>query len=389
MPIPASWVELHAALTHFPIALLLVALLFDAGGLALRRPAWREMGLAVLVLAVISLPVALLSGYLAGLEMRRPPVGFDAHWKAAVVTSITAALLLIWRLRTRSRVERVPQMAMLSLALLGAVAVGYTGHMGGSMVFGGRADPAPAEAQGSSEAGSKDDSAAEKIAVAAGKMEVAASKMDVATERLALSAAAPRGKTPAAAPAAAPVVVKPVVRPQIQAVPPAALDNAAQKLERVAQRFEATAAKMEAIARDLRTRGLGTATTPPGTASGGQGAPGGQIDRGDKTASGSKAAVPATQSTGSPTLDPQLIAAGEKLFFDADTGCTGCHKLNGQGGRSGPDLTLAGRLHPDLDWQIAHLKNPKSKVPGSAMPPYGDLSPDALRALGTFMVSRK
>jgi uncharacterized membrane protein/mono/diheme cytochrome c family protein len=390
MPIPASWVEWHAALTHFPIALLLAALFFDAGGIALRRPAWREIGLAVLALSVASFPTALLSGYLAGVEMRRPPVGFDPHWKVAVLTSVLAALLLIWRLRTRSQVERVPQLAMLSLALLSAIAVGYTGHMGGTMVFGGRTtgDEMLASAQDPPTTTSEvNPPAAEKIAIAAGKMEVAAGKLDVATDRLALASA----DRPAAAPApsAAPIVVKPVVRPQIQAVPPTAIDNAAQKLERVAERFEATATKMEAISRQLQARGQSTLLTAPSTASGGKVAAGGKPTTATKSTSGGKAAASATQPARSASFDPQLIAAGEKLFFDEDTGCSNCHKMNGKGGRSGPDLTFAGRLHPDLDWQIAHLKNPKSKVPGSSMPPYDDLPPDALRALATLMVSRK
>lgn len=390
MPLFGSWVELHAALTHFPIALLLVALFFDMGALVLRRPAWRDMGLAVLALAVISLPVALLSGYLAGRDMGRPPVGFEEHWKAAVLTTFVAALLLFWRVRTRQRTERVPQLAMMAVALAGAVAVGYTGHMGGSMVFGGRSAPASevpptlaaSDPSASAPAPARDDKkAADKIAVAAVRMSSALDRMGSATDSLAQKAAS-QSKAQLGA------QQQP---PKIETAP---LEDAAQKLERVAARFEASAAKMEASVRRLEGRPEARSPLAPRVADG-RGAASGTAKAArpptptTSTAAPAHTPTPALAAPPSPPGPDVRLVTGRKLFVDDEIGCAGCHKLSGEGGRSGPDLTFAGRLHPDIEWQIAHLKDPKSKVPGSTMPAYADLPPADLEALAAFMVSLK
>jgi uncharacterized membrane protein/mono/diheme cytochrome c family protein len=396
MPIPASWIQLHAALTHFPIVLLLVALFFDAGAIVFKRPMWREMGLILLTLAVLSLPTALFSGYLAGRDMRRPPSGFDLHWKAAILTSIIAALLWLWRYRTRHQNERAPQLLMLCTGLASAFAVAHTGHMGGEMVFGGRSatgqfveelptvvsrmavDPTPDSAA--------DSKGPEKIVVAAGKMEKAAGKLDQATDRL-VKATSEKPRLPIAS--TAPVVSSPAIAPPSHSsqFPPAsvtALDSAAQKLEKVAERFEQTASKMEAITESLQARESTARAAPPTRPTVRQTAP---ATSGTSKAN-AKASTP-TQEASSQAFDSKLVAAGEKIYFNPETGCMDCHKMNGQGGRSGPDLTYAGRLHPDVEWQIEHLKNPKSKVPGSSMPAYDDLSRDDLRALATYLASLK
>jgi cytochrome c peroxidase len=97
------------------------------------------------------------------------------------------------------------------------------------------------------------------------------------------------------------------------------------------------------------------------------------------------AATPAKSS-----LDPKLVAQGQKLFFDEDNfGCTDCHAMEGKGRAKNGDLSHQGSKQPDIEWQIAHLKAPSSKVPGSKMPPYNDKTPDELRALATFLVSKK
>jgi len=87
-------------------------------------------------------------------------------------------------------------------------------------------------------------------------------------------------------------------------------------------------------------------------------------------------------------LDVTLAARGKEMYEKATPACSTCHAINGKGGNTGPDLTRAGKLHPDRDWQIEHLKRPESKVPGSTMPAYGDLAkPDEIRALAEYMLS--
>lgn len=87
------------------------------------------------------------------------------------------------------------------------------------------------------------------------------------------------------------------------------------------------------------------------------------------------------------TLDAGLVTAGKSVY--EKNGCKGCHQLNGQGGFSGPALNGVGARHPEMKWQLEHLKSPSSVVPGSAMPAYDELSAKDARTLSTFLLSHK
>ncbi|MFN8121010.1 MAG: c-type cytochrome [Thermoleophilia bacterium] len=86
--------------------------------------------------------------------------------------------------------------------------------------------------------------------------------------------------------------------------------------------------------------------------------------------------------TFSPALD-ETAAGGYQLF--QDNGCQGCHALGGSGGAVGPDLTNEGTKNHGVQWHIDHLKNPSSKNPGSAMPPFANFTPEQYTQLGTFL----
>jgi quinol-cytochrome oxidoreductase complex cytochrome b subunit len=87
------------------------------------------------------------------------------------------------------------------------------------------------------------------------------------------------------------------------------------------------------------------------------------------------------------TLDPALAKMGRTLY--EQNGCSGCHKLGGQGGTVGPPHDGEGARHPDLNWQVRHLKNPSAVTPGSTMPSFKQLSDSDLRALATYLLSLK
>jgi ubiquinol-cytochrome c reductase cytochrome b subunit len=103
--------------------------------------------------------------------------------------------------------------------------------------------------------------------------------------------------------------------------------------------------------------------------------------------------VPAANAPGGPAVPAAAVpsaasvAAGEKLY--KAQGCDACHSIGGKGGQGGPDLSHAGTQHPEHAWQVAHLKKPDSKVPGSTMPAYGQLKPAELDALADYMQSLK
>jgi mono/diheme cytochrome c family protein len=79
---------------------------------------------------------------------------------------------------------------------------------------------------------------------------------------------------------------------------------------------------------------------------------------------------------------PQL-ARGRAVF--EESGCIGCHKLQGVGGLVGPELDKVG-AHRSPDWLLTHFKNPAAVTPGSAMPPIKASDAD-LNALTLYVLS--
>ncbi len=238
-----SWPALHGAITHFPVALLLTAAFFDFCAAIFKKPKLRETSLLILGLAVLSCIPTIITGREAFASLFSKstvyPPELNNHVIFAYTLSGCALLLLIWRLVSKDKLSGIAMGANVLLSLAIAVMVGYTGHLGGEMVF-----------------GSGDSS---------------------------------------------------------------------------------------------------SNTAPPPT-----------------------------------TADPKLaalITSGAKVY--ASNGCSSCHAINGVGGHGGPDLTHEGTQEASIDWQIAHLKNPVSKSPGSTMPPYNTLSPSDLNALATYLVNLK
>lgn len=78
---------------------------------------------------------------------------------------------------------------------------------------------------------------------------------------------------------------------------------------------------------------------------------------------------------------------GQMLFQQED--CIACHQINGIGGVSGPDLTHVGSKLPDIAWHVAHLKDPESVVPDSAMPDFSHLPDDQLNELAKYLITLK
>ena len=68
-------------------------------------------------------------------------------------------------------------------------------------------------------------------------------------------------------------------------------------------------------------------------------------------------------------VSPRAVAAdaakGMEVYKSHQ--CAMCHKVNGAGGKKGPDLS-AGSEH-DRPWLEKYLMNPKSMLPKGTMPP--------------------
>jgi mono/diheme cytochrome c family protein len=89
------------------------------------------------------------------------------------------------------------------------------------------------------------------------------------------------------------------------------------------------------------------------------------------------------------TAKPQeeLIRYGKTLY--RQEGCFVCHRLDDEGGKVGPDLTVEGTRGRTDEWLLGHFKNPPAYTPGSIMPPFKNLTDKQLKALAAFLQSQK
>lgn len=86
-----------------------------------------------------------------------------------------------------------------------------------------------------------------------------------------------------------------------------------------------------------------------------------------------------------PRVDP-AVAHGKEIY--AKYGCSGCHRIHGEGGAVGPDLSYVGEVRPDREWHVRHFRDPQSVSPGSIMPKF-PLTEQELNDLTSYMLSLK
>ncbi|HUV97788.1 MAG TPA: cbb3-type cytochrome c oxidase subunit II [Acidobacteriaceae bacterium] len=70
-------------------------------------------------------------------------------------------------------------------------------------------------------------------------------------------------------------------------------------------------------------------------------------------------------------------------------GCFACHRLNGQGGKTGPDLALEGTRGRSDAWLIGHFKDPQTLTPSSVMPAFSSFTDRQLEVLTTYLQSQR
>jgi quinol-cytochrome oxidoreductase complex cytochrome b subunit len=84
-------------------------------------------------------------------------------------------------------------------------------------------------------------------------------------------------------------------------------------------------------------------------------------------------------------IDP-AVARGKAVF--TRFGCTGCHRIHGEGGAVGPDLSFVGDARPEREWHLKHFRDPSSVSPGSIMPKF-PLNEQELNDLTSYVLSLK
>jgi cytochrome c oxidase subunit 2 len=90
-----------------------------------------------------------------------------------------------------------------------------------------------------------------------------------------------------------------------------------------------------------------------------------------------------------PSKSPSPLVAAGKLVYDKNA-CSACHAIAGKGGKSGPDLTHAGK-GKSAAWMIVQIRTPRKHHPSGMMPAYGPdrIADKDLKALVAYMLSLK
>lgn len=86
------------------------------------------------------------------------------------------------------------------------------------------------------------------------------------------------------------------------------------------------------------------------------------------------------------SMKPPTGPVAGKAYF-AQVGCLTCHRVGGEGGATGPDLTLVGFRHSG-EWLDRWIKDPQAWKPATVMP-NKQLSPAARAAIVSYLVTLK
>jgi nitric oxide reductase subunit C len=92
--------------------------------------------------------------------------------------------------------------------------------------------------------------------------------------------------------------------------------------------------------------------------------------------------ITVAKATGAPLKDTAQTLKGKNVYNQ--NRCDLCHRIGGQGGIIGPDLSHVGAKR-DTQWLSKLIKNPKSINPATQMPAYPQLSEDEVQALVSFL----
>ncbi len=134
------WARVHGGATHFPIALIMVSVVFDAAGFwwrdEARRREFRAIGFYSLLIAAAASPVAVLSGIALskGIILGTGMLALHHYFIWPAFGLLIG--LAVWRLVVRERASRRADRYYLALASIALVAMMTAGYWGGEMIIG-------------------------------------------------------------------------------------------------------------------------------------------------------------------------------------------------------------------------------------------------------------
>jgi len=123
----------HVVLIHFPIALFIAGVAFDAVAVWTRRRGFADAAYYNLLVAAIATVPVIATGILAwqfALEGQRVKGILLMHMVMAAVS--TVIVWTVWWMQWQVRTGRAPRSALvIAVELLGVAAIALTGHLGG------------------------------------------------------------------------------------------------------------------------------------------------------------------------------------------------------------------------------------------------------------------
>lgn len=132
--------KFHPLVVHFPIALVLGAFVAEVLGVVTRKSLFSDAARFSIALAAISVVVTVGLGWAAGVSAHYPGELTRTLWLHRWVGTVTGFLVLATAaLSEKSRLGTArgkPLIAYRALLLLASVAVGVTGHLGATLIYG-------------------------------------------------------------------------------------------------------------------------------------------------------------------------------------------------------------------------------------------------------------
>ena len=137
---PIFWARMHGGTTHFPIALLMVSVVFDHAGFwwrtELGRREFRALGFYSLLIAAAASPFAVLSGIALSKGKLMGSGTLLLHHLFIWPAFSLLVGLAVWRLVVRERASRRASRWYLVLVTIAAAAMMGAGYWGGEMIIG-------------------------------------------------------------------------------------------------------------------------------------------------------------------------------------------------------------------------------------------------------------
>src|SRR5256712_1211163 len=132
------WPGFHAAVIDLPAALLFVTVLFDLGAWFTKRVPLKSAAVGTLGAGVIGGWVAVLAGLQAEDVIEHGEAIhelMETHETVALTTMGIFTVVLGWKLFRRSKLTGAEETGLRVLSLAGLVTIGWTGVLGGKLMF--------------------------------------------------------------------------------------------------------------------------------------------------------------------------------------------------------------------------------------------------------------